>query len=484
MAGERVLIVDDENSIRDLLASYCRREGYDVSKAANKKEALQLLGEGPFDVGIVDLRLATPGLAEGLEVVRQAKELYPDCEVIIITGYADVSSAIEAVRLGAYDYLQKPFPNMRLIALTVSRALERQRLARHNRQLLGDLKVAKEELERRRRQQLRSIRDLGRALAGALSARDVADVLAQAMLNSIDCDATGVLVLPRDGTQDPVAMIGAPRPLSAQRQDELICAILAHLPEHFRPDASAIKSFSLPTSSDEVDDEGFGRFDVGLLSVRGVPSGAAIVAKHEDVIFSEEDAGILGILVAQGGIALENGFLFARMRELATKDRLTGIFNHGHFFELLEAEISRAERYALELAVIMLDVDRNGGLKHINDTYGHQAGDTLLTSLACLLVESVRRADTVARYGGDEFIVLAPQTGRQSAYALAQRICDRVREMAFAVAPGQEQHVTVSVGVAVFHPGTNDDASSVVGLADQAAYLAKQRNGDQVCMIE
>jgi len=117
---------------------------------------------------------------------------------------------------------------------------------------------------------------------------------------------------------------------------------------------------------------------------------------------------------------------------LATRDSLTGLCNHGHFFELLELEINRCNRYGHDLAVIMLDIDKNHGLKHVNDTYGHQAGDDLLRQLAMILQLAVRGADVVARYGGDEFVILAPQIG-QEGLALGRRLCETLRETSFTV---------------------------------------------------
>jgi two-component system cell cycle response regulator len=131
----------------------------------------------------------------------------------------------------------------------------------------------------------------------------------------------------------------------------------------------------------------------------------------------------------------------------------------------------------------MLDIDRQHGLKAINDTYGHQAGDKLLCWIGELLRDNVRLADVVARYGGDEFIIMAPQTGIDKALTLATRVRKILAESEFRY-DGETHHITVSIGVAVFQPGHKESASSVVSLADQGLYLAKERGGNQVCMIE
>jgi len=234
--------------------------------------------------------------------------------------------------------------------------------------------------------------------------------------------------------------------------------------------------------SKDSDGEAWRRFESRTLSVRDELEGIAILASHDDAPFGEEALGFFEILVTQASTALTNARLFVRANELATRDGLTGLYNHRHYFELLEAEISRAERHGQELAVVMLDIDRGTGLKRINDTLGHQAGDQALCAIASFLQEHVRRADVVARYGGDEFIILAPQTGQQEASVLAHRICEQLSETPLVVS-GQAMRVTVSVGVAVFQPGAGENASTVVSRADRGLYLAKEQGGNRVCIV-
>ena len=479
MNGARILIADDEASIRRLLGRLCQQEGYDVVLAESGALALAALEAGPFDVSIVDLHF--PDI-NGLDILRRAKDLYPDGEVIILTGHGDLPTALEAMRLGAYDYLQKPIRDLQLILIAIARAMERQRLSRHNEMLVRELQTANRELNQHRRQQIQYIHHIGQALAGALRSEDVARVLVQAILGSIMCDAAGALVLPRVEGEMPLAVLGASRPLSPRAQQELVRALTAELPESLRPATGQVQVATIVTESEGVDDDDWAQRETGMLAVREHVSGAVILADHDAAAFSEETRAVFGILASQGSVALENAYLFARMRELATRDSLTGLYNHGHFFEMLEAEISRAERYRQEFALIMFDHD-NRGLKRINDTYGHQAGDQLLREVAWLVEENVRRADVVARYGGDEFVVLAPQTGREQALILAERICSRLHDKEFMVS-GHSEHVTVSVGLTVFHPECGETASTVVARADQGLYQAKELGGDRVCLAE
>jgi len=492
MAGERVLVVDDERSVRDLVTTYFKTQGYVVDTAADGDAAIAALDSGAYDLCILDLRL--PGLS-GIGVLRYARDRVPECEVVILTGYADVDSAVEALRLGAYDYLQKPLADLARLGVVAARALERKYLADRNAQLIRDLQEANERIERQRRQELAYILQIGQALASALDAREIAQVLVEAVDNSFTCDAVAAL-LPFGGAGNRLlAIVRGHGDIPGSTRRELLVNMMRQLPDDCLPDEPRIEvrlsggetvledDLSPAMIADQASSWGWSEY--GVLSTRGKVEGVMVVARKEAVPAAEDELGVFGILVSQGGTAVANSRLFARTRELAVRDGLTGLYNHRHFFHLLEAEISRSERHGCELAVIMIDLDRSAehGLKAINDTLGHQAGDDLLRAVATTLRNMVRQADVVARYGGDEFVILAPHTSQQEALALARRVRLRIREAEFTVC-GHVARLTVSIGTAVFRHGMGDDASSVVSRADRALYNAKDRGGDRVCCAE
>jgi diguanylate cyclase (GGDEF)-like protein len=477
MTGERILIVDDAAEVRGLLGRLCRREGYVTVEAASGEEALELLQAGSYQVAVIDLVM--PGMG-GVELLRHIREHCPQTDSIILTGYGELETAATTLSLGAYYYLQKESCNFGLIPLVVGRMLERQRLAQANEELIGELTDANRELGFRREQQLDSVQHISRALAGGLDVGDIADVLAQALASLIDCDACGVLVGAVEIPDRPLMVIASRRPLSEASSGALAQALLA------AGDGPGIGApemrFVTTRSGSDTDDAPWAQLQTVALSSRGAQLGVCLVGRHDSRPLEIENLDILRILGAQGGVALENSYLFARMRDLATRDSLTGVYNHGHFFELLRAELSRNERTGRQLAVIMIDVDKDPkhGLKAINDTFGHQAGDALLCQIAQLFTTNLRQADSVARYGGDEFVVLAPETGEEQAIALANRLWSRFREHRFAVA-GNDTSLTASVGVAVSHPGNDDTPQRLVAIADQACYRAKELGRDQVC---
>lgn len=186
--------------------------------------------------------------------------------------------------------------------------------------------------------------------------------------------------------------------------------------------------------------------------------------------FTTEDIARLDSLVPQAAVALENTRIREAMHNLASTDGLTGLWNHRKMHEMLRNEIGRAARYHRALSVLMLDVD---SFKTFNDTYGHPQGDQLLRSIAAILYANIRNQDAVGRYGGEEFMVILPETSKDDACRLAERIRGAVEEQAAVVVEGKAIRRTVSVGVASY-PEDALNVGDLVQCADDALYRAKR----------
>ena len=158
-----------------------------------------------------------------------------------------------------------------------------------------------------------------------------------------------------------------------------------------------------------------------------------------------------------------------RYRELSLTDELTGLYNARHFFRQVQAEVERAVRYNSPLSLCVIDIDN---FKHYNDTYGHLNGDAVLSELGRLIQRLVREADSAYRYGGEEFIIVLPQTVREEAARVAERIRVVFFEHAFYPRSGDGIHVSISIGVTSFCPG--ESVSDLVDRADQNMYAAKK----------
>jgi two-component system, cell cycle response regulator len=169
------------------------------------------------------------------------------------------------------------------------------------------------------------------------------------------------------------------------------------------------------------------------------------------------------------------------LERLSISDGLTGLFNHRHIQHLLEEEYERAVRARDKLTVAMLDLDR---FKLVNDTFGHQAGDRVLEEFADVLRREAREIDRLGRYGGEEFIVILPETGIEDAAVFLERVRRSVARRPFHVGSNEPHHMTVSAGVATFpHPGI-DDPQGLLRSADQALYAAKEGGRNRVVRFD
>jgi len=315
MFKPKILIVDDEETLRNLLKEVMQEEGLDVETAANGEEALEKFKVHPYNVIFTDLKM--PGMS-GIDVLKAVKTEDPDTEVVLITSHASLSTAVEAVRLGAYDYIIKPLEDISTSIELVRRAFDKYKLNKEKKQLLADLQRKTVELE-------------------------------------------------------------------------------------------------------------------------------------------ETNESI---------------------KEMASKDGLTGLYNQRHFKEVIANELQRAKRHKRLFSLIFLDVDY---FKHYNDTNEHLLGDEVLKTIGQLIKARIRNSDIPARYGGEEFIILLPETALEPATKLAEEIRIIIEKHAFPNSAAQPNgKLTISLGVAEY-PRDGEDVTTLLQHVDEAMYRAKETGKNKVC---
>ena len=195
-------------------------------------------------------------------------------------------------------------------------------------------------------------------------------------------------------------------------------------------------------------------------------------SQHADA-FSEADVALMSAVGSQLASCLEVAQLHDTLKREASHDPLTRLNNRRHFLERIEQEVTRASGADESFSIVFLDVDQ---LKRINDTYGHLAGDALLREVSNALMDAVRGEDVVARYGGDEFVVLLPSTPAAAAAIVAQRISDGIARHRFMAGRELLQIPGVSLGVATF-PQHGATAEELLASADVTLYQQKRRAG-------
>jgi diguanylate cyclase (GGDEF)-like protein len=175
-----------------------------------------------------------------------------------------------------------------------------------------------------------------------------------------------------------------------------------------------------------------------------------------------------------GGALLDNARMFDRVRELSVSDPLTGLANYRRFIDMLETEVRRCERTGRTFAVLLLDLD---GLKKINDQLGHVVGTRAICRVAEVLRSHCRALDTAARYGGDEFALVLPESNAAAAWQVACRICDRLES------DGEQPRLAVSLGVAVF-PNDGEKIDALLSAADRVLYGMKGRRDKKAAIMK
>jgi len=192
--------------------------------------------------------------------------------------------------------------------------------------------------------------------------------------------------------------------------------------------------------------------------------------------FGERDLALLEVLADFAAIAIENARHVQKIHELTITDDCTTLYNARHLNFVLETEIYRSQRYNYEFSLIFIDLDH---FKSVNDTYGHLTGTRLLSDIGNMVKSNCRLIDFAFRYGGDEFVVLLPQTSKENALIVARRLHKRIREHMWMQDLGLEIKITASVGVASY-PTDSRDKSKLLHLADEAMYLVKNTSRDSV----
>lgn len=190
--------------------------------------------------------------------------------------------------------------------------------------------------------------------------------------------------------------------------------------------------------------------------------------------FDDNDVATIRTFAAQATVAVDNVLLHEEAQRLSITDGLTGLWNYRYFTMSVTKEIERASRFDRPLALLMLDLDH---FKDVNDSFGHQRGDAVLIELAGRIRAEARDVDTVARYGGEEIVVVLPETDEAGARQAAERFCAAIRRKPFGEPGLPPIRLTVSVGVAVF-PSHGSTASSLLACADAALYEAKHAGRD------
>ncbi|KMK68100.1 diguanylate cyclase domain-containing protein [Puniceibacterium sp. IMCC21224] len=449
----RILIVDSLPTNRIILRVKLSTAFYDVFQAHSGADALAILnGNRP------DLILAAETLCDtdGYSLCRKirANPLWADIPMILVQGEGKPLQRIEALQAGADDVLTRPIDDVVLLARI--RSLLRARNAESELRLRDD-----------------TDRTLGLAEEAAPFARPVRVALIPTALQ-------------HDGSLDAVAM--ALRGILSERidvvQPDAALRNLQHAPEVFVIIESALGQSQALNLLSDLRSRTETRHAAILYvasSTRRQLAAAALDLGADDLMVGDLDIPELALrLQKQIARKRTNDHLRANMRDglrAAVTDPLTGLFNRRYALPHLARLSDRAEQNGRPFAVMIADLDH---FKRVNDIHGHLAGDTVLATVAQRLADNLRAADLIARIGGEEFLIVMPDTSHDHALDTASRLCRLIAEHPFALANDTpEISVTMSIGIAIGPAPEGSKTLSLIDRADRALYAAKADGRNQ-----
>lgn len=430
MKNPSILVVDDELFFRHLYADALSQDNCIVETASSGEEALTRIMQGGIDVILTDLIM--PGIS-GLDLLRTVRKTLNPPEVILVTAHATIETAIEALKNGARDYLIKPF-NPEELRHLVHTCLEQRQLLNENIHLKNQIRLYQK----------------GQSLAFLL---EIDKLIAQAvdfLIQETD-SGRGFAFLLENGFP---AKFFRSEGVTENQAKKMIGSLLTKF--------QTLSGTSFLQIQDIDADQ---KWPLDIHSLCLIPLlyekklGAGIV------VFNSADTGSdyhlpyeqLLFLAQQTTLGFSNSCRFQGTQELVYTDDLTGLYNYRYLHIVLQQEIQRTSRYGPSFALAFIDLDH---FKDINDNYGHLAGSSTLKEVADIIRKSVRSADLVFRYGGDEFTALLVETDKEGAATVTERIRKNIAEHIFQKDSIAYDKLTATIGFATFPEDTREKKGS------------------------
>jgi diguanylate cyclase (GGDEF)-like protein len=332
-------------------------------------------------------------------------------------------------------------------------------------------------------QELRRLLDMSADLSTSLDPRQVADLIAEHMARAGGVDECAISYWDRPGGR--VESLGwfPPKPLEQIEPFYEVSRYPATLRVLERQETLAIDAEDPTADQAEADllrAQGYRTLAMLPLVAKGQSIGLIELFSKSAITWNAELLELVRTMANEAAMALENARLYEDARKLADRDPLTGFYNHRFLHERLGEEVVRTQRARRELSVLMLDVD---DFKLVNDTFGHLFGDRVLTWTAELIRSTLRASDIPARYGGDEFAIILPETDAAEARSAAERILDAFRQHAFVGEQRGPVPIGASIGVATY-PADGRHATDLIAAADRALYRVKRDGGQDAAGAE
>ncbi|MBI5886692.1 MAG: diguanylate cyclase [Deltaproteobacteria bacterium] len=448
MKKARILVVDDDAFFRVLCTDILTGVGYDVVVASTGAEALNIVETEPVDVVITDLVMPDIG---GLEVLQRTKQHNTFIDVIVITGYGSIETAIEALKNGAIDYIRKPLNGVEILH-TVAACLEKKKLLEENLDMKQSLRLY----------------EVTRVVTATLDTGRLYHTAIDALLQMVHADAGIVVFYAADGTTLETVAAKHLSPETAER-------FAGYLKERYAADLPGLKNATvvpLPGFDDAAPKEQAQTpANTALIApvLKGERTAGFLILLGGSRVFGARDINNAAFIAQHVSTAYENALQYNEAKETAFIDSLTSLYNSKYLDIVLDKEMKRADRLLMPLTVLFIDIDN---FKLINDLNDHLIGSKVLVEFGKVMLRFVREVDTVIRYGGDEYVVILVDADYDVAMRVAERIRAGIEQARFLAEDGLSIKITASIGVATY-PIHAREKSELLKIADKAMYHAK-----------
>ncbi|GEM_PF-984218 len=344
-------------------------------------------------------------------------------------------------------------------------------------------------------QELNSFYDFTQKLNSTSDVDVILDHIIDTLTRLFEADFVGISLVDKGGGYSNLKRVsdGMKEYLEDKEipHDDTLIGFVAESGKHFHFDDISARSQYRSVFGKEID------FALGMKNIKSVliypfhetyqdvdnvgqdVLGSVVIGRRTKNPFNEGEISLAKIICRESAKSMTSSLNFQKVKELAIRDGLTGLYNHRHFQEMLSYTIVHSDRYSAQASLLMIDVD---DLKVINDTYGHQAGDTVLSSIGDILSETLRKVDIPARYGGDEFAVILPNTNKTGSIAVAEKIRSRLKKVTLRP-DSRELQVTFSIGIATY-PQCAASKELLIEKTDRALYESKNNGKNKITHYE
>jgi diguanylate cyclase (GGDEF)-like protein len=456
----QVLLIEEEAKETELYADLIREVAdCKVDVMSRVENSVDWIARSEYDLIVIDCserENMTPGThLNGLLLLEQIKRISPDTSVILISEQGTIEQAVAAIRMGAEDYLQKPF-NLDLFKLGVKRGLDRNAV-------FGESSGASNFL---------MLLNSCQMISASLEQEKIFGIVQTYLARELKSDHSAIYALKN---QQSVRLPQVLQEAHPDRAMEEILDIALHASDPLSRMAAAGESFRFVER---------GQLTPGLFVFRfscvGKQDYFCVCLAPERPAAIEFFEARLRMLKAQIEVTGRNIEQYQGVQSLVYVDDATGLYNTRYLHNILDREISQAKVSQRSFAVLFIDADK---FKGVNDTHGHLVGTKLLNELGNHLRKFVRETDTVFRYGGDEFVAVLSPCDLVTAKGVAERIRGSVEKECFLSKDGLDVRFTVTIGVAVF-PDHAASKQEVIDAADRAMFGAKRQSRNSVMIAE